>query len=98
MGDNYLLIIIGVAFITILASMVSELKSDINRMNLTLEKIAKQVGVTGTVIENIDEELINLILQGKKIKAIKRYRMVTGIGLKEAKDYIDSLDAQQFKK
>ncbi len=67
-------------------------------MNLTLEKIAKQVGVTGTVIENIDEELINLILQGKKIKAIKRYRMVTGIGLKEAKDYIDSLDAQQFKK
>ncbi|WP_017414796.1 ribosomal protein L7/L12 [Clostridium tunisiense] len=98
MGDNYLLIIIGVAFITILASMVSGLKSDINRMNLTLEKIAKQVGVTGTVIENIDEELINLILQGKKIKAIKRYRMVTGIGLKEAKDYIDSLDAQQFKK
>ncbi len=33
MGDNYLLIIIGVAFITILASMVSELKSDINEPN-----------------------------------------------------------------
>lgn len=98
MDEKYLVIIIGVAFITILTSMVSELKSDINRMNLTLEKIAKQVGVTGTVIQNIDEELINLILQGKKIKAIKRYRMVTGIGLKEAKDYVDSLDAQQFKK
>ncbi|WP_291570955.1 ribosomal protein L7/L12 [Clostridium sp. UBA4548] len=98
MDEKYLVIIIGVAFITILTSMVSELKSDINRMNQTLEKIAKQVGVTGTVIQNIDEELINLILQGKKIKAIKRYRMVTGIGLKEAKDYVDSLDAQQFKK
>lgn len=98
MDEKYLVIIIGVAFITILTSMVSELKSDINRMNQTLEKIAKQVGVTGTVIQNIDEELINLILQGKKIKAIKRYRMVTGIGLKEAKDYVDSLDVQQFKK
>lgn len=98
MDEKYLVIIIGLMFITILTSIVGELKSDIKRMNLTLEKIAKQVGVTGTIIENIDEELINLILQGKKIKAIKRYRMVTGIGLKEAKDYVDSLDAQQFKK
>jgi len=98
MDEKYLVIIIGLMFITILTSIVGELKSDIKRMNLTLEKIAKQVGVTEVIIENIDEELISLISQGKKIKAIKRYRMVTGIGLKEAKDYVDSLDAQHFKK
>ncbi|NYC94502.1 ribosomal protein L7/L12 [Clostridium acetobutylicum] len=28
----------------------------------------------------------------KKIEAIKRYRILTKVGLKEAKDYIDSLD------
>ncbi|WP_253198424.1 ribosomal protein L7/L12 [Clostridium gasigenes] len=43
------------------------------------------------MLENIDVELKNLIEQGEKIKAIKRYRIVTGLGLKEAKDYVDSL-------
>ncbi|WP_435575532.1 ribosomal protein L7/L12 [Clostridium gasigenes] len=39
----------------------------------------------------MDVELKNLIREGKKIKAIKKYRIVTGLGLKEAKDYVDSL-------
>ena len=32
-----------------------------------------------------------LALQGQKIQAIKLYRELTGAGLKEAKDYVDSL-------
>lgn len=32
------------------------------------------------------------IAEGKKIHAIKLYREATGVGLKEAKDYVDSLD------
>ncbi|QSW21420.1 ribosomal protein L7/L12 [Clostridium gasigenes] len=50
-----------------------------------------QSAVSDTMLENIDVELKNLIEEGKKIKAIKRYRIVTGLGLKEAKDYVDSL-------
>ena len=38
-------------------------------------------------------EVHSLALQGKKIEAIKRYRELTGVGLKEAKDYVDALDA-----
>lgn len=40
---------------------------------------------------NIDNEFQSLIAEGKKIKAIKRLRMVSGIGLKEAKEYVDNL-------
>nr|WP_243175624.1 ribosomal protein L7/L12 [Clostridium gasigenes] len=56
----------------------------------SLSKFDQSVG-SDTMLENIDVELKNLIEQGEKIKAIKRYRIVTGLGLKEAKDYVDSL-------
>lgn len=42
-------------------------------------------------LENMDNELKNLIAEGKKIEAIKRYRIITGLGLKEAKEYVDLL-------
>ena len=36
-------------------------------------------------------EVHALAQQGQKIEAIKRYRELTGVGLKEAKDYVDRL-------
>jgi ribosomal protein L7/L12 len=36
-------------------------------------------------------EVQRLALQGQKIQAIKLYRQLTGAGLKEAKDYVDTL-------
>jgi len=36
-------------------------------------------------------EVHALAAQGQKIEAIKRYRELTGVGLKEAKDYVDRL-------
>jgi len=38
-------------------------------------------------------ELEQLLLAGKKIQAIKRHRELTGSGLKEAKDAVESLEA-----
>jgi len=36
-------------------------------------------------------EVYLLAQQGHKIQAIKRYRELTGVGLKEAKDFVDRL-------
>ncbi len=74
-----------------ISTSINQLRSEIIRINSTLESIAKQIGVPDIIIENIDDELKNLIKEGKKVKAIKRYREVTGFGLKESKEYIDSL-------
>ncbi|WP_066072788.1 50S ribosomal protein L7/L12 [Neobacillus soli] len=90
MNENIIWIIVGI----LLASKVidsSLLRSEIARLNLTLDKIAKHIGVFDAVTQEINEELKSLIVEGKRIKAIKRYRMVTGFGLKESKEYIDSL-------
>ena len=39
-----------------------------------------------------DAELRALLAQGNKIAAIKRVRELTGVGLKEAKDYVEALE------
>jgi ribosomal protein L7/L12 len=39
-----------------------------------------------------DAELLALVASGDKIRAIKRYRELTGTGLKEAKDAVERLD------
>ena len=106
MDDTFVLGLIGaVLVLTIISTVntINQLKIDIKRMNGTLNKIAAQVGVPGetgvpnTITDELMNELKNLILEGKNIKAIKAYRMATGIGLKEAKDYVDALSEQELK-
>lgn len=68
-------------------SVISEIRSDIKRINISLNKIAKQAGVPDT----ITDELRSLISEGKIVEAVKKYRIAAGVGLKEAKEYVDSL-------
>jgi ribosomal protein L7/L12 len=42
-----------------------------------------------------DDELATLLEQGQKIEAIKRYREVTGVGLKQAKDAVEAIQRGQ---
>jgi len=42
-----------------------------------------------------EDEILSLMRQGQKIAAIKLYREKTGVGLKEAKDFIEALAADQ---
>ena len=79
--------LLGAGLLMIIVGTISRMQKDIARINVTINKIAKQVGVPDTVTN----ELKSLILDGKKIEAIKKYRMVTGLGLLEAKEYVDSL-------
>lgn len=41
--------------------------------------------------DGLDNQLGELVRNGQKIEAIKLYREQTGVGLKEAKDYVDRL-------
>jgi ribosomal protein L7/L12 len=59
---------------------------------LLLKSSSKGISGNSSVPENISEEDVkNLVRQGKKIEAIKCYRAMTGLGLKEAKDAIDKM-------
>ena len=65
----------------------------IKYMDKKLDKIMDYLGIEDL---NIDEELKELIADNKKIPAIKRLRQETGMGLKEAKEYVDNLDEKSF--
>ncbi|ACD23832.1 50S ribosomal protein L7/L12 [Clostridium botulinum] len=86
---NYVIIgvLAGAGLLMWIVGSINQMRSDISRININLNKIAKQIGVPNT----INDEIKNLILEGKKVEAIKKYRNATGLGLKESKEYIDSL-------
>jgi ribosomal protein L7/L12 len=67
----------------------NRLEGRIDRLERKLDLIIKHLGLPSqdaTPNEEIDE----LIRQGKKIHAIKVYRNLTGCGLREAKDAVEA--------
>jgi hypothetical protein len=54
-----------------------------------VDLILKHLGIDPN--QGVDKEILKLVDAGEKIKAIKLYREQTGAGLKEAKDYVESL-------
>lgn len=55
---------------------------------------SNQIEISDADLANMNVELRTLITEGKKFEAIKKYRMVTGLGLLQAKEYVDSLSVK----
>lgn len=70
---------------------VSNQKDQIKILNNKLNKIINHLEIEDDEFNKINDELNKLIIEGKKVKAVKLYRMTTGAGLKESKEYIDAL-------
>ena len=86
MSEGIIILIIGGMLLYIMANII-QLKDDVGRTQRTLNKIVEHLNIP----DNIDEELKKLILNGKEIQAVKKYRYETGASLVEAKKYIDTL-------
>lgn len=66
----------------------------LSKSNYKVPKKTTATKVPDKVMKNMDIELRGLIAEGKKYKAIKKCRTVTGLGLKEAKEYVDALQSK----
>jgi len=69
-----------------------QLRARIAELEARLDFLYKRLNVE--YLENaqaIDPRIIDLVKQGNKIEAIKIYREVYNVGLKEAKDAVDQL-------
>ncbi|ALP38850.1 hypothetical protein ASL14_24545 [Paenibacillus sp. IHB B 3084] len=85
-----------------LQARLNDLKSDVERLeNRSGASGISLSGPTATapphvlnteVSEDINERLLMLIREGKKIQAIKELRVAKDLSLKEAKDYVDGLE------
>ncbi len=76
-----------------------------------IERLRKRVEILETRVDNLmrnagydvvkpsaeaSNEVMELLLTGHRIAAIKAYRRETGASLKDAKEYIDSLHSQDL--
>jgi ribosomal protein L7/L12 len=72
---------------------ITELRQRIALLERQVAFLMAQLGVEYYEEPNagVSPEILDLVRQGRKIEAIKLYRLETGVGLREAKEFVDSL-------
>lgn len=84
-----------IVLLIIFNSGINTLERNQKRIESKLDRIIEHLGLPEPSREHISDELkselTKLVRENEKIKAIKRLREATGMGLREAKDYVDSL-------
>jgi ribosomal protein L7/L12 len=77
------------------------MERDVFELRQRVEKLERQVAALFAHLNlqyedrptsAVSPEILALVRRGRKIEAIKRYREETGVGLREAKNFIESLD------
>lgn len=88
--DTWLLIaILVLGVVSLFARGGGDSTAQLSSLNRKLDLILKNLGIDPC--EGLDTKLQELVRNGQKIEAIKLYRMQNGGGLKEAKEYVESL-------
>ena len=88
--------ILGFGAFMFLIGSVGQLRNEVKLMRRTLNRIAERVGVTEILTKEETDELRRLVSEGKSVEAVRRCREITGLGLKEAKEYVDGLGEEKI--
>jgi hypothetical protein len=82
--------LIAAASIARLASRERESRT-LSRLEGKLDALLKHQGVQFDPYSDLPGPVVDALRRGKKIEAIKEYRVATGAGLKDAKDLVEEL-------
>lgn len=83
------IIVLLVVYLFIVVNKLNILKARVKSMEITLNQVANHVDMPE---HPVNEELRQLVKEGKEVKAVKKAREVFGFSLIEGKKYVDSLD------
>jgi ribosomal protein L7/L12 len=70
----------------------------LSRVEAKLDLVLEHAGLKYLPYANLPEPVIEALRNANKIQAIKHYRDATGVGLKEAKDFIEEVMATSTAK
>lgn len=84
----WLVLFLGLLLMAIILSRKASGNNN-SHLERKVDLILKHLGIDPN--QGVDEKIMELMKAGQKIEAIKLYREQTGVGLKEAKDYVESL-------
>ena len=91
------LVVLGVILLVVfsvalrLIEMRSRMGTLFYRIEAKLDLLLKQANIKFDPYANLPGEIAEAVRAGQKIQAIKLYRQSSGVGLKEAKDFIEEL-------
>ncbi|MBM7599880.1 ribosomal protein L7/L12 [Virgibacillus halotolerans] len=87
MSVSFIEVVLLVGIIYLLLT-VSKMQDRMNGMKNSLEQMRKQMDLPE---DPINDDLRQLIKEGKDIKAVKKAREALGLSLLEGKQYVDAL-------
>jgi ribosomal protein L7/L12 len=70
---------------------IAELMQSQRRTEAKVDLLLKQAGLTYDPRANVPPGVLEALRAGQKIEAIRQYRMATGVDLKTAKEFVESL-------
>jgi ribosomal protein L7/L12 len=64
----------------------------LSRLEAKVDALLKHEGIQFDPYKDLHPRVLDALRRGEKIEAIKEYRQATGVGLKEAKEYVDEIE------
>ena len=81
--------LIAIVPIRVYLSSIERRVAVLSRIDAKLDLLLKQQAIEYDPYKDISFDVRDALQRGRKIEAIKRYRKEKGVGLKEAKDFIE---------
>jgi len=100
MGFSDIVTIIMIVVLGIIYVRLSDLEKRLTaslRLDAKLDALLKHAGIQFDLRGSLPQEAVQALERGNKIEAIKHYRAATGVGLKEAKDFIEEVQREPRK-
>jgi hypothetical protein len=91
------LALLGLILLAVIGARLGALRNRLgalSRIEAKLDLLLKQANIRFEGQVNVRREVADALRAGRKIEAIKLYREATGVGLKEAKDYVEEVERQ----
>ena len=88
------LLVLGLIFLRLIGARLDKIQSQLaasGRVEAKLDLLLKKAGIKFDPFEYVSEDIVAALRANEKIKAIKLYRQATGVGLKQAKDFIEEV-------
>jgi ribosomal protein L7/L12 len=70
---------------------IADLAKTVRRTEAKVDLLMKHAGLTYDPHANVPPGVLEALRAGQKIEAIRQYRMATGVNLKTAKEFVESL-------
>ena len=99
MTQLYLVIFCAVLALGLFGTRLSRIERRINKLSsldAKLDLLLKHSGLEYDPYKNLPPKVVEAVQGGRKIEAIKCYREVTGVDLKEAKAFIEEVQRRGF--